>query len=55
VTAIGFLLAVSGYAISYVNDYRTFGLWAQVSGAVVLVGGAMMMIGVMFKLWEIMP
>ena len=54
-TAIGFMVAVTGYAISWFNDYRTFGAWANIAGVMVLVGGLVMLAGIGIKLWEVMP
>ena len=54
-TAIGFAIAVSGFVVSYINNYRIFGTWAKISAVMVVSGGAMMLAGVCVKLWEIMP
>lgn len=54
-TAIGFAIAITGYVISYINDYRSFGTWSKISAIMVILGGLIMLAGVCIKLWEVMP
>jgi len=54
-TAIGFAIVVTGFVISDINNYRSYGRWAEASAVMVLIGGMLMLAGACIKLWEIMP
>ena len=54
-TAIGFAIVVTGFVVSYINNYRSFGRLAEASAVMVFVGGMLMLAGACIKLWEIMP
>ena len=54
-TAIGFLLAIIGFIFASAAEANFSRNLSAIGGWFIFVGGAMMMTGVMFKLWEIMP
>jgi uncharacterized membrane protein len=54
-TAIGFAMSITGFVLGFLNDFSEYRIASKIGAGMVIIGGLTMLIGVGFKLWEIMP